>query len=141
MSRIYWDTMLFIYWFEENPGFAERVTEIFLKMQERGDAILFSAFGVGELLVAPKRAKNENLKQRMTTFMQNPNVEILPFDSGTIERYSEIRASYPVSAADAIHLSCASVAHADLFLTNDKKLIGKTVPGIQFVAGLDVNLF
>jgi hypothetical protein len=25
VSRVYWDTMLFIYWLEENPQFGKRV--------------------------------------------------------------------------------------------------------------------
>jgi predicted nucleic acid-binding protein len=43
--------------------------------------------------------------------------------------------------ADAIHLACAAQAGTDLFLTNDKRLVGKFVPGIQFIAGLDMQLF
>jgi len=37
-------------------------------------------------------------------------------------------------------LACAAVAGTDLFLTNDEKLIGKVIPGIQFIAGLDSNI-
>jgi len=42
--------------------------------------------------------------------------------------------------ADAIHLASAAQAGTDLFLTNDKNLIGKVVPGIQFIASLDTQL-
>jgi predicted nucleic acid-binding protein len=45
-----------------------------------------------------------------------------------------------VSSADAIHLACAANAGTDLFLTNDKKLVGKVIPGIQFIVGLDSNI-
>jgi hypothetical protein len=43
--------------------------------------------------------------------------------------------------AIAIHLATASVARANLFLTNDAALSTLTVAGIDFVAGLNVNLF
>lgn len=46
-----------------------------------------------------------------------------------------------VSSAGAIHLASAADAKADLFPTNDRKLMGKVIPGIQFVAGLDVSLY
>jgi predicted nucleic acid-binding protein len=55
--------------------------------------------------------------------------------------YASIRATHTVSPADAIHLAAAAQAKVDLFLTNDRKLVGKVIPGVQFVAGLDVNLF
>jgi hypothetical protein len=44
------------------------------------------------------------------------------------------------SPADAIHLASAAQAGTDLFLTNDKSLVGKIVPGIQFIAMLDTQI-
>jgi hypothetical protein len=38
-------------------------------------------------------------------------------------------------------LACAAQAGTDLFLTNDKNLLGKNVPGIQFIASLETQLF
>ncbi len=35
MSRIYWDTMLFVYWMEGHPQYGRRVQEIHRKMEER----------------------------------------------------------------------------------------------------------
>jgi hypothetical protein len=34
-------------------------------------------------------------------------------------------------------LACAAEAGVDLFLTNDRRLKGRSIPGIQFLAGLD----
>jgi hypothetical protein len=42
--------------------------------------------------------------------------------------------------ADSIHLASAAQAGTDLFPTNDKNLVGKIVPGIQFIAPLDTQL-
>jgi hypothetical protein len=46
-----------------------------------------------------------------------------------------------VPPAVAIHLAPAGHVRADLFLTNDDRLVGKFVPGIQFIASLDAPLF
>jgi hypothetical protein len=46
-----------------------------------------------------------------------------------------------VSPVDSIHLASAAPARIDLFLTNDAALVGKIIPGIQFIVGLDSNLF
>ncbi len=43
MSRIYWDTMLFIYWLEDNPQYAKRVGAIRSRMEERGDQLITGA--------------------------------------------------------------------------------------------------
>jgi len=32
VSRVYWDTMLFIYWLEENPKFGERMDAVWARM-------------------------------------------------------------------------------------------------------------
>jgi predicted nucleic acid-binding protein len=66
---------------------------------------------------------------------------ILPFTLQAASHYSAIRAKHSVSPADAIHLASAADARVDLFLTNDRKLVGRVIPGIQFVAGLDVSLY
>jgi predicted nucleic acid-binding protein len=58
----------------------------------------------------------------------------------TADLYAGIRSKPGISAPDAIHLACAAHGHIDLFLTNDHDLVGKVVPGIQFIAGLDSNL-
>jgi hypothetical protein len=60
---------------------------------------------------------------------------------GVAERYAETRADQHLNPADAIHLATASVSRANLFLTNDSAISKLTVPGIDFVAGLNVNLF
>jgi hypothetical protein len=45
-----------------------------------------------------------------------------------------------ISSGDAMHLACAAEARVDLFLTHDKTLAKKIVPGIQFIATLDTNI-
>jgi predicted nucleic acid-binding protein len=70
-----------------------------------------------------------------------PAVELLPFTIETAERYARIRGDNRVSPPDAIHLASAAHAGVDLFLTNDRRWQGLVIPGIDFIAGMDVNLF
>jgi predicted nucleic acid-binding protein len=65
---------------------------------------------------------------------------IRAFRSETAHLYAGIRAKQNISPPDAIHLACAAQARIDLFLTNDKALVGKVIPGIQFIGGLDSNI-
>jgi predicted nucleic acid-binding protein len=67
-------------------------------------------------------------------------VEVIPFSLEAAEHYASIRAKQSISAPDAIHLACAATAGTDLFLTNDRALAGRVIPGIQFIAGLDSDI-
>jgi len=140
MSRIYWDTMLFVYWMEGHPNYERRVQELRSSMERRGDALCTSALALGELLVKPKKFEKADLIQAIRAYFRSPEIELLPFDWETAEIYSQIRAENRVSPADAIHLACAAQGRVDLFLTNDRRLSRLTIPGIHFIAGLDTNL-
>jgi predicted nucleic acid-binding protein len=140
MSRIYWDTMLFVYWMEGHPEYARRVQELRVSMGRRRDVLCTSALALGELLVKPIKLKKTDLAWTIRDYFQSSEVELLPFDAQTAEIYAQIRAEHNVSPANAIHLATAVQSKAHLFLTNDRRLSRLTVPGIHFIAGLDTNL-
>ncbi len=140
MSRIYWDTMLFIYWLEDHPRYGGRVQQIFDRMQDRQDQLCTSTFAVGETLVGFHKRGAIETAARVRNFFQQETVEVIPYTLRTADLYADIRARSGISSADAIHLACAASAGTDLFLTNDRNLVGKVIPGIQFIAGLDSNI-
>jgi uncharacterized protein len=140
MSRIYWDTMLFVYWLEGNPRYSKRVNQLLEKMKERQDQLCTSSFAVGETLVGFYKTGALETARKVSALFRPPFVEVMPYTLETAEIYAAIRARHSVSAPDAIHLACAAQARTDLFLTNDKDLVGKVIPGIQFIAGLDSNI-
>jgi predicted nucleic acid-binding protein len=133
--------MLFVYWLEDHPRYAKRVRQVLHKMQERHDQVCTSSFALGEILVGPYKAGALETARKITEVIAPPFVEVIPYTAETADIYAQIRAKQGVSPADAIHLACAAQARIDLFLTNDSALLGKIVPGIQFIAGLDSGLF
>lgn len=142
MSRVYWDSMLFIYLIEGNPAYAPRVKFIHEEMVRRGDVLCTSVFTVGEVLTGPRKAGAQTVVDRIRQFFfESGHVELLPFTAGTADRYSMIRATTKAASADAIHLACASEAGVDLFITHDGKLQKLTIAGIHFITGLSTNLF
>lgn len=141
MSRIYWDTMLFVYWLEDHPVYAKRVQRILAKMEERQDRLCTSAFTAGEVLVGPYKMGDPATASQILGVFKSSFVEIIPYTLTTADLYASIRAGHGVSPADAVHLACAAQAGTDLFLTNDNSLTKKVIPGIQFIAGLNTNLF
>jgi predicted nucleic acid-binding protein len=141
MSRIYWDTMLFIYWLEENPDFGERVDAIWSRMRKRDDQLITGALALGELLAgAYKRGADRQRIQDVRAAFENAVSEVVPFTAEAADLFGQIKGSSKMPSADAIHLACAATAGTDLFLTNDKNLVGRVIPGIQFIAGIDSNI-
>ena len=140
MSRIYWDSMLFVYWLEDNPQFAKRVGAIYSRMKERGDELITSAFTFGEVLAGAHRAGAVRAADSSRRLLLRVISEVVSFNLETSEYYAGIRGTQGVAPADAIHLACAAQAKTDLFLTNDKRLIGKLIQGIQFIDTLETQL-
>jgi predicted nucleic acid-binding protein len=140
MSRVYWDTMLFIYWLEENPQFGKRVDAIWSRMLERNDQLITGALALGEVFAgAYKPGASKERIQEVKTALEDSVSEVIPFTAETADIFGQIKGSLKIPSADAIHLACAASARTDLFLTNDKNLVGKIIPGIQFIAALDSN--
>lgn len=137
MSRIYWDSMLFIYWLEDNPHFAKKVAAIHTRMHERHDELITSAFTLGEVFAGAYRKGAAKAAVEVRDQLRSLLSEVLPFTAEAADHYAPIRALPGISSPDAIHLACAAVASTDLFLTNDKNLVGKIIPGIQFIASLE----
>jgi predicted nucleic acid-binding protein len=133
--------MLFLYWMEEHPDYAMRVGELHEQMARRRDRLCTSVFTVGEILTGFHKRGAVEAATKVLDAMRPPLVELIPFTIQTADRFAQIRARHRVSPADAIHLASAAQMGANLFLTNDRRLSKLVIEGIDFVAGLDTNLF
>jgi predicted nucleic acid-binding protein len=132
MSRIFWDTNLFIYLFEDYGPLSEKVFEIRARMLERGDQLVTSAMTLGELLVKPTERKDEPLRKKYEQALTSTAI-IVPFDMHAARIYAAIRGDRTIRPPDAIQIACAARESVDLFVTNDERLAGKLFPGIQFI--------
>jgi uncharacterized protein len=135
VSRIFWDTNLFIYLFEEYGELSTRVHSLRRKMLERGDQLITSTLTLGELLVKPAEMGAFDLCKRYEEALANSAI-LIPFDIKAASLYSRLRSNRSVRAPDAIQLACAGAARVDLFITNDERLPSVRVDGIQFLTSL-----
>jgi uncharacterized protein len=136
MSRVFWDTNLFIYLFESFGPLSKQVAGLRNRMNARNDHLLTSAMTLGEILVKPNRngdAKAVAYYLRLIT----TTAVVVPFDENAAAAYGRIRTDRSFKPLDAIQLACAASAGVDLFITNDARLHAKQVPGIQFIVSLD----
>ncbi|MCL6546266.1 MAG: PIN domain-containing protein [Bryobacteraceae bacterium] len=137
MARIFWDTNLFVYLFEEHPQWAPKVLEFRRGMLARGDQLFTSWLTVGEVLTKPRELGDEVLERSYLEFFRSGVVELIPFGEGAARRYAEIRSRVRVRPADAMQLACAASVGTDLFVTNDSRLSSLVLPGITFITGID----
>jgi predicted nucleic acid-binding protein len=136
LSRIFWDTNLFIYLLD-GTGDNLRLTRNLLKrMRERNDQLITSTFTLGEVLVKPLAMGQTDWAERFEGFCESPGVEMVPFGRAAARMYAEIRADRTIKPPDAIQLACAAAAGTDLFVTNDERLSRKNVRGVSFIVPL-----
>ena len=140
MSRVFWDTNLFIYLFEGTGTPAKRVRDLRRAMLERGDQLLTSTLTLGEVLVKPMERGDEELARKYEEAITTTAV-MLPLDVKAARIYAAVRSDRSLRAPDAIQLACAAAAGVDLFITNDARLHSKHVAGIQFIVSLDHSPF
>ncbi len=136
MTRIFWDTNLFIYLLEAFTGLSERVVALRERMVVRGDHLCTSTLTLAEVLVKPVESGDAELQRRYEELL-TAGADLLPFDRGAARRYAAIRADRSIRPPDAIQLACAAEAGVDLFITNDDRLSRKVVPGIKFISSLE----
>ena len=136
MSRVFWDTNLFIYLFEGSGAMSQRVVQLRESMRSRGDQLITSALTLGEVLVKPIRSGQPDLVRAYEEAITQTAL-VVPFDAKAARIFARLRSTRTVSAPDAIQLACASVAGTDVFITNDERLQRNQVEGVQFVVSLE----
>jgi predicted nucleic acid-binding protein len=141
VKRIYWDTMLYAYWFEDNPDFGDRVQQIHEAMQQSGDSLCSSLFVLSELLVGPVKTRDLASADAIEQFFHSDAIALIPFTAESVRIFADLRAIHGIKSLDALHLAIAATARVDLFLTNDRRLHRLKVPGLPFIASLNTDLF
>jgi predicted nucleic acid-binding protein len=136
MSRIFWDTNLFIYLFEGRGKQAERVVALRERMLERNDELWTSTLTVGEVLVKPLEQGNDALRDQYEEALAQ-TARLVAFDRDVARRYAAIRGNRAIRPPDAIQLACAAQAGGNLFITNDDRLSRLAISGIHFVTSLE----
>lgn len=137
MSRIFWDTNLFIYLFEDYGANSAAVAQLLQKMGARGDELVTSTVTLGEILVQPQSTGDVSRCQAYESAIKS-NATLLSFDIAAARMYARLRAQpRRITPPDAMQLACAASAGVDLFLTNDTRLHGMQVDGIHFISSVE----
>ena len=124
MSRIFWDSNLFIYLFEGTAERAERVVELRKRMLERQDQLFTSALTLGEVLVKPIAAGIQRSRLGTSTPSGAPQ-RFWPLDAGAASIYAHVRCDRTIRAPDAIQLAC--VERPDRLVHHERRATGTQV--------------
>jgi predicted nucleic acid-binding protein len=140
MSRIYWDTMLFIYLLEDHPVFSPRTRELLERAYKRGDSLYTSYLALGEMMAGASKSPHPKTAAAVAEIIQEMGFTFLPFDGGAVAPFSALRSQQKLKVADSVHLACAASVGVDLYLTGDTDLFKLDVPGIQFIADFNSSI-
>lgn len=117
------DTNIFIYHFEENPGYVGFTEALFERIESGRVKAVTSALTLHEVLTGARKAGDDRLfslyRDLIGTF---PNLHLIPFDARIAEISSDLRARYDLPTPDAIQVATALQQGAETFVTNDARL-------------------
>lgn len=118
-SSIYLDSNCLVYVITNRPG-SEDLAEI-LQRAERGVlTVVISTFSYVEVRGWGKSDPYPpELDRRAIDILDHPNIMRVEFSRRVALRARKLAHSYPLSNGDAIHLSSAIEAQADVFMTED----------------------
>jgi predicted nucleic acid-binding protein len=136
VSRVFWDTNLFIYLMEGKGELFERTQQVLVRMSARRDELITSTLTLGEVLVKPLEAGQKEAALRYERFLNSPGVELVDLNRDAARIYASIRTDRTIKPPDAVQLSCAAAARCTLFITNDGRLSKKQVAGIDIIVPL-----
>lgn len=134
MSRVFWDSMLFIHLVEGHPTFAPIVQQVLGRSLRRGDSLHTSHLSVAETLVGitPGSVKEHTF----LSTLRDLDFQFHEFGREAVEPFRVMRSAFGLKSPDAMNLACAAAVRMDIYLTNDAQLLKKQIhiPGIQFIA-------
>lgn len=117
------DTMVFIYHFEDHPGYSHTTEKILGAVEEGRYHAVTSVITLLEILVKPKREGNlsaaKDYKDLLLTF---PNLKIYDLDMRIADMASDLRARYGIKTPDAVQIATTISGGGKTFLTNDGTL-------------------
>lgn len=136
-KRVYLDTNVFIYIFEDYPEY-QSIVQTLLEAIATGEIIAVSSdLALGELLVAPFKKQQEIAAQHYIQALNDPDfVKLVSSNQAAHIEAARVRALTGMKYPDALHVAIASLSNCDIFLTNDQGV--KVIGDLQHVLLADI---
>lgn len=126
------DSMIFIYFFDQNERFVDASERIIRLAEQNKAKIVTSIMSLLESLSPLKYQNDEPTQHTITNFFYlTPNIHIMDTDREISLEAARLRREYKhLRTPDAIQLATAIVSQANIFITNDEKLKTLSLPGL-----------
>ena len=123
-KKLYLDSSIFIYHFENNKIYSPYTTKVFTAVEQGGTVIGCSTILFSEITPLIFKSKNKEILAIYSMLDCSPLfLCIINVTKEIALKAGEIRADYGFSTPDSIHLASAVVGEFDMFITNDKDLL------------------
>ncbi len=120
-SRIGLDTSVFIYHFEEHGNYIPFTTTILDGIQSGKWNGVTSVITLMEINVLPLRLERNTVAQTYETLLVNfPNLQIVDVNRDIARKAAQLRASYNLKPADALHIATSIIGGVTAWISNDK---------------------
>ena len=124
------DTAPFIYLIEGNDQRGPKAVELFRSLESVPKATsIITPIEILTFCQAPGREDLDRMYREY--FTQTDELSVWPVDWEIAEECARLRAKYRLRIPDAIQIATALIAGADVFITNDRRLL--KVPEIKVV--------
>jgi predicted nucleic acid-binding protein len=126
------DTVVFIYFIEENAAFLPLVEPIFSGIDAGRWEGVTSTVTLLETLVVPYRTGNLALAERYEALItRSRNLRAVELDRALLRAAAQLRATHSLKTPDAIQVAAALSAGCGTFITNDRRL--PPIPGLKIL--------
>jgi predicted nucleic acid-binding protein len=139
LTRVFWDSNLFIYFMEGGSPLTPLVISLRRQMLSKKAELITCTMAMGEVMTAPRAEKDEELAVLYRNSMLQ-SATVVDFGQTAADLYATIRSQNRVSQPDGIQLACAAAYGVELFVTNDNDLCKLRIPGIHFIVSIETAL-
>ena len=117
------DTNCFIYYFEDNPNYSDKLEKVFTDIEDGNNKAFMSMISFMEILVKPKKDNNIFIENKYKLMLTNyPNLSIIDVEYNIADIASRLRANYKIKTPDAIIVATGIAMDVDYLITNDIRL-------------------
>ncbi len=120
---IAFDSNVLIYFLQDSPEYGNKAEVIFRNINLNGGVC--SAIAITETMFGTIDSLDK------ITPLSSPMIKISPLTANIAASAGRLKISHKLSNADAIHVATAIEAGAEVFITNDKFILKKKIPGIK----------
>ena len=122
-KKVFIDTAPFIYFFENNELFADKVEQFIGLCLLHETPMVTSVISYMEFSVMPERSKKIKLISSFNEVLLKLSIPFMEVNLSVAQRASKLRAKYIfLKGLDALQIAIAVENKCDAFLTNDKQL-------------------